>query len=337
MNIYQQIIKRLRSRYSLFKCYPALCALLLLPVNAQGAHHGEGSQQWVLSANESKVAYLSIKKETVGELNHFSGLSGGIAEDGKVLVDIDLSTVETYIDIRNQRMAKHVFGDHTKATLQAALNMGAVNQLALGATMVMDVEGELSLMGKQIPVEVSILAARLSDTRILLATDEMITVSTKDLGVDKGVSTLMEIAKLPSITRTVPVTLRMVFEKQGGATVKKAAVQSLKASAKSGNKAEIAAGKKIYRQCQGCHNAKSPEHSIGPHLVGVINRKAGAVEGFAFSEATKASGLTWDEENLAAFLTDPAGTIPNNTMPYAGIKDQVQVKSLIAYLKSVQK
>ncbi|MBL4750028.1 MAG: hypothetical protein JKX71_05505 [Amylibacter sp.] len=43
-------------------------------------------------------------------------------------------------------------------------------------------------------------------------TAEMIWISTEEAGIDAGVTKLMELAKLPSITRAFPVTLRLVFE-----------------------------------------------------------------------------------------------------------------------------
>ena len=57
------------------------------------------------------------------------------------------------------------------------------------------------------------LVAPLSPNRVLVTTSDFIFVSTADLGIDEGVDMLMSLAKLPGITRTTPISVRMVFEK----------------------------------------------------------------------------------------------------------------------------
>ena len=54
--------------------------------------------------------------------------------------------------------------------------------------------------------------ARLSDDRVLVTTNDMIFVSTYDVGVNAAVDKLMEIAGLPNISRAVPITARFVFD-----------------------------------------------------------------------------------------------------------------------------
>ena len=76
-----------------------------------------------------------------------------------------------------------------------------------------------------------------------------------------------------------------------------------------------------------------PTNRVGPHLVGLIGRKAASVEGFSYSDAMKNSGITWDEESLSKYLKDPEGFIVGNKMAFAGVKKDDDLKNLIAYLK----
>ena len=48
----------------------------------------------------------------------------------------------------------------------------------------------------------------------MVTSDEMLMLSTADLGITAGVDKLMELAKLPSITRVTPVTMRLIFERK---------------------------------------------------------------------------------------------------------------------------
>ena len=50
-------------------------------------------------------------------------------------------------------------------------------------------------------------------------------------------------------------------------------------------------GKELYQQCAGCHQLQN--NSVGPHHCGVVGRPAGSVPDFDYSEAMKASGITW--------------------------------------------
>ena len=75
---------------------------------------------------------------------------------------------------------------------------------------------------------------------------------------------------------------------------------------------------------------------IGPSLFGVVGRKAGAVADFHYSEANKASGLTWDEATLDRYIANPRAVVPGTTMPYAGLKNDAQRGDLIAYLATVK-
>jgi cytochrome c len=92
-------------------------------------------------------------------------------------------------------------------------------------------------------------------------------------------------------------------------------------------------GEKVFNRCKACHVVDKAQNRVGPHLVGIIGRPAGSVEGFKYSDAMKNSGKTWDEGTIAAYLKDPKGYIPGNKMAFAGLKKEDEVADVIAYLK----
>jgi cytochrome c len=97
---------------------------------------------------------------------------------------------------------------------------------------------------------------------------------------------------------------------------------------------DAAAGEKVFAQCRACHQiGETAKNAVGPHLNGLMGRKAGAVEGYNYSPANKNSGLTWDEATFAEYIKDPKAKIPGTKMVYAGIKDEQRIKDLMAYLK----
>lgn len=172
---------------------------------------GHGGNDWMLDADASTVAFGSVKKDVVGESHNFANLAGSVSNDGMVSVDIDLTSVETWIDVRNERIMKHVFMDAATATFSASIDMAALENLGVGEMTATTVNGSLSLGSVALPIEAEVIVVRLSETRVMIVTAEMIWVSTADAGIDEGVSMLQELAKLPGITRAFPVTLRLVF------------------------------------------------------------------------------------------------------------------------------
>ncbi|MCU0830572.1 MAG: cytochrome c family protein [Rhizobiaceae bacterium] len=100
---------------------------------------------------------------------------------------------------------------------------------------------------------------------------------------------------------------------------------------------DAAAGKDVFKKCAACHVATEARNRVGPHLVGIVGRKAGSVEGFRYSEAMAAKGaegLIWDEANIAAYMKDPKGFVPKNKMAFPGLKKDEDITNLIAYLKA---
>ena len=91
-------------------------------------------------------------------------------------------------------------------------------------------------------------------------------------------------------------------------------------------------GKTLYQACQACHSIDDNE--LGPRHRGVVGRRAGSVEDYAYSSALKNSGLTWDEATLDRWLTNPSALVPGTKM-YFQIADAQARADLIAYLKEL--
>lgn len=91
-----------------------------------------------------------------------------------------------------------------------------------------------------------------------------------------------------------------------------------------------------FAQCATCHAVEKGKNGVGPSLAGIVGRKAGTVAGFAYTDANRNSGLTWDETTLDTYLTNPMKMVPGTSMTYAGMPDAAKRKDLIDYLKTLK-
>ena len=166
---------------------------------------------WTLDSDASHLAFGSVKNSYVGEVHSFGNLSGS-ASDGAVSIEIDLASVQTNIDIRDERIGEHVFGGLLTASLTADVAMTEMAAMAVGDSQTIEFDGTLALLGEEIPVYTNVLVMRLAESKVMVMTNDMVFLATDEAGIDTGIDTLQELALLDSITRTSPVTARFIFD-----------------------------------------------------------------------------------------------------------------------------
>jgi cytochrome c len=94
-------------------------------------------------------------------------------------------------------------------------------------------------------------------------------------------------------------------------------------------------GKAVFeRRCSGCHAADISKE--GPPLRGVVGRQAGTVAGFQYSDALRASALTWNESLLLKWLENPDALVKGTDMEFRVVKPEER-DAAVAYLKSLTK
>ena len=97
-------------------------------------------------------------------------------------------------------------------------------------------------------------------------------------------------------------------------------------------------GQQDFRACAPCHSLEADRNMTGPSLANLWGRKAGSLPSFErYSEALKSSGIIWDDRALDGWLTDPERMVPDNEMPFEGIKDGRVRADLLAFLKEATK
>ena len=103
-------------------------------------------------------------------------------------------------------------------------------------------------------------------------------------------------------------------------------------------KGDASHGQQDFRACAPCHSLEPDRNMTGPSLASLWGRKAGGLSSFErYSDALKSSGIIWDDRSLDGWLTDPQRMVPDNDMPFQGIKDTRARADLLAFLKEATK
>ena len=187
-----------------------LTVLALGVVLASPAYAG-----WTLDNDASRINFVSTKANTAAEVHTFGTLDGQVDDDGNATLSIDLNTVDTAIEIRDERMRNILFetAQFPTATLAATVDMAAVAGLSAGEITELTTEGQLMVHGTTSSVTFDVSVSRLGDDRILVASRKPVIVNASQVGLRAGVEKLREVAGLPSISPAVPVSFVLAFDR----------------------------------------------------------------------------------------------------------------------------
>ena len=162
---------------------------------------------WTLSES-SRIGFVSIKNNSIGENNAFERVSGSISASGEVSLSVDLSSVETGIGIRNERLQKMLFevASFPTATIDAALSDSQIAALEAGGAQTESVGVSISLHGKTVNKTAN-LSVSASGGDVRVTTTQPIVITAQEFGLEAGVAALQQIAGLNAISRSIPVTV----------------------------------------------------------------------------------------------------------------------------------
>lgn len=171
---------------------------------------------WTLDKQASKLYFLSTKNLSKTEVHTFKNISGSLTDLGQADISIDLSSVETHIPIRNERLQKLLFEvlQFPTADISLKVETKTFSKLAAGEAAVVRVEAQLSMHGHNQPIITNLLVTGLQKGGLMAATQAPIILSLEDFGLLNGLEKLRKLAKLDNIDLKVPVTFTLIFDKK---------------------------------------------------------------------------------------------------------------------------
>lgn len=168
---------------------------------------------WELLNDESSLHYVSIKNSKAGEINSFKTLAGSVNDNGTVSLTINLTSLETNIPIRNERMQDMLFqvSEFAEARISGMVDLARVSKLEVGETYRDSITLNLSLHGVSKEVTSGVQITKLAHDKMLVSSLEPVLVNAEDYGLAEGIEALRVVASLPTISTVVPVTYSLVF------------------------------------------------------------------------------------------------------------------------------
>jgi cytochrome c len=100
----------------------------------------------------------------------------------------------------------------------------------------------------------------------------------------------------------------------------------------------VAEGETVFIHCRGCHliGDRKPVFTLAaPHLNDLFGRQPGSLpDRWRYSDQMVAFGQDkiWDEATLTTFLHDPQGLVKGTKMDFSGLKNDHEIKAVLAYL-----
>lgn len=170
---------------------------------------------WTLDAANSNLSYGTIKNDIIGENNTFKTISGTIDNNGHIKIDIALSSVDTQLELRDERMRDIVFkvAEHASAKLTGDMNLEAHADQEVGSSRVIEAAIGLELVGQNVEHDVMLVVTRLADNKVMITPHGVMFIDAEDYDLLDALDTLRELAGLETISSVVPMSFYLTFTK----------------------------------------------------------------------------------------------------------------------------
>ncbi len=170
---------------------------------------------WDLDNSTSGLSFVSTKAIDIAEAHRFDALAGRISDKGKAVVTVELRSVNTGIQIRDERMQEMLFetNKYPYATVRAKIDMDLIDALQPGDSKRFDTEFTLDLHGSDVTFTAGVVVARLSESVLTVTSAQPVILTAASVELTEGIEALRKVANLPSISNGVPVSFVLSFVK----------------------------------------------------------------------------------------------------------------------------
>ncbi len=192
-----------------------LIRAVLALVTATMLFASQAFAEWTLDAANSNISYGTIKNSMIGESNTFKTISGTIDDNGHINIDIALATVDTQLELRDQRMRDIVFkvAENASAKLSGDMNLEAHQDQEIGTSRVIEATIGLELVGEKLEHDVMLVVTRLAENKVMVTPHGVMFIDADEYELLDAIEELRNLAGLDSIASVVPMSFYLTFTK----------------------------------------------------------------------------------------------------------------------------
>lgn len=193
---------------------PSSVAPSSVAASSRAASSVANTAAWTLNTTDSYLNFVTTKNTHNVEVHNFTSISGDISTAGVATLNIDLTTVNTGVDLRNQRMRDSLFETATYPTATVTVTVPAtlISGLAVGQSAATDITASLNLHGVTSTITTKVSVQKLSSSRILVQTLAPVLTKAETYNMTAGVEALRAAVAIASISAAVPVDFALVFD-----------------------------------------------------------------------------------------------------------------------------
>ena len=172
---------------------------------------------WKLDTTASTVSFVSVKNASVVESHYFTSVDGRASKTDQgalnVEVRIDLTSVETLIPIRNDRMLAMLFetASFPRAVISARIPVDSISSTPVGGSKSMTISAQLDLHGSKVNMEIPLTVVKVAPDSFYVTSQKAVVINASQFSLAAGIEALREVAGLKSITMAVPVSFGLLF------------------------------------------------------------------------------------------------------------------------------
>jgi hypothetical protein len=176
--------------------------------------------RWTLDGKSSFLSLITTKQTDIAEVHTFERFSGSVDQNGTAMLAIDVASIATNVDLRDQRLREILFeaASFPEASASFTLDMASVDAMAVGTSGELPVSASFSFHGTSKMLETSLWVSRLSASEVVVQTKKPIVLNALDYNLGAGLETLIGLAGIDSISTAVPVEFMLTFHTADVAT-----------------------------------------------------------------------------------------------------------------------
>jgi polyisoprenoid-binding protein YceI len=193
-----------------------LIAAIGFAMGSTGTVMAQEASAWQIHQPASSLTFNTTKSGAAGvggvtETMRFKSFKGGLSPKGQIELTIDLTSVDSGIAIRDERL-QNMFWNvaaHPSVIFVGQLSADDMKNIGAGkASNTVMVEGQLTMAGQAKPIKAALQVIP-AQHKLYVSTRQPIVINANDFGLNAGVEALRAIMGLNYLSTSAPVTFAL--------------------------------------------------------------------------------------------------------------------------------